>query len=216
MKTSASKSLPVRLVLLSGIAVAAFSVPAQAQDGRYMRNMMTTFGLLPEEKDQIEYRERPTLVVPKETDKLRPPADPKAKTANSQWPVDPDVQEREREKARKQMPAIFATSSAPSEGGRMKVDDLAAGRAAKGSKMGEGAIPRNDKDGVVASIQEMTQDKREMPSYPPGTEPPRRYLTDPPTGLRIPSSQAAIGKRTYDGPAVDSFKEDVWKRTNND
>lgn len=209
-----STSLSLRAAALLGLVVVSMSAPAQAQDGRYMRNFLGTLGVLPEDKDPIEYRERPGLVVPKELDKLRRPEDPNAKTANGQWPVDPDAQERAREKARRQAPAIFSLSSDPNEGGRLGVNDLAAGRAARGAKMGEGAIPRNDRDGVLASVQEMTQGggNSSTPSYPPGTEPPRRYLTDPPTGLRIPSAQAPIGKRTYDNPIEDTFKSDLWKR----
>ena len=209
-----STSLSLRAAAFLGFVVVSMSAPAQAQDGRYMRSMLGSLGVLPEDKDPIEYRERPGLVVPKELDKLRRPEDPNAKTANGQWPVDPDAVERAREKARRQTPAIFSLSSDPNEGGRLGVNDLAAGRTARGTKLGEGAIPRNDKDGVLASIQEMTEfdNKSRTPSYPPGTEPPRRYLTDPPTGLRIPSAQAPVGKRTYDNPLEDTFKSDLWKR----
>lgn len=209
-----STSLSLRAAALLGLVVVSMSAPAQAQDGRYMRNFLGTLGVLPEEKDPIEYRERPGLVVPKELDKLRRPEDPNARTANGQWPVDPDVQERAREKARRQAPAIFSLSSDPNEGGRVNMNDMAAGRTARGTKMGEGAIPRNDKDGVLASIQEMTEGggTARAPSYPPGTEPPRRYLTDPPTGLRMPSAQAPVGKRSYDNPLEDTFKSDLWKR----
>jgi hypothetical protein len=196
-----------------GLVVVSLSAPVQAQDGRYMRGFLGSLGILPEEKEPIEYRERPTLVVPKELDKLRRPEDASAQTANGQWPVDPDAQERAREKARRELPAVFGKGGDGSGGERLSLGELAANRAARGTKMGESAIPRNDKDGVLASVQEMTEgDKRARePSYPPGTEPPRRYLTDPPTGLRIPSAQAEVGKRTYDNPLQDTFKSDLWK-----
>ena len=42
------------------------------------------------------------------------------------------------------------------------------------------------------------------PTYPPGTEPQRRYLTDPPKGLRLPSGDAPI-RRTTEAPAGDPF-----------
>ncbi len=201
---------------LAGLLIVSATAPAYAQDGLLMRNLFGKIGLLPEEKEPIEYRERPSLVVPKQTDKLRPPeeAPPQAR-ANGQWPVDPDVKAREAERARRNQPVASYIRADPNEGGRVSLGEMAAGRSLRGQKMGELGVPFNDKDGVRLSVQEMTAaDKRlNTPSYPPGTEPPRRFLTDPPTGLRIPSAAAPTGSKTRDGPAVDDFKiGDAWKR----
>ncbi len=38
-----------------------------------MRNMLGKLGLFPEEKDPIEYRERPGLVVPRDLNRLPTP-----------------------------------------------------------------------------------------------------------------------------------------------
>jgi hypothetical protein len=201
---------------LAGLVLASALAPAQAQDGLAMRNIFGKIGLLPEEKDPIEYRERPALVVPKNTEKLRQPEPEGAQTkANGQWPVDPDVQDRAREAARRNQPIFAPLKADASEGGRLSLGEMARGRSARGIEMGETGVPRNDKDGVRASIQEMTRldQQTQAPSYPPGTEPPRKYLTDPPTGLRIPSAGAPVGKRTQDDPTVDRFKVDnAWKR----
>lgn len=201
---------------LLGLAVLA-PLPAAAQEGLLMRNMLGKIGLLPEEKEPIEYRERPGLVVPKDLNKLREPEpeDAARRQAAGQWPRDPDVLERERERRRRNMPVLAPIISDPTNGGRLSVNELAAGRSARGSKVGEAASPRNDYDGVRASIDEMrrTGQTASAPSYPPGTEPPRRYLTDPPAGLRIPSAAAPTGRRTTDGPTVDRFKvDDAWRR----
>src|SRR3954451_25350014 len=48
-----------------GAAVLAVSAgDAQAQEGVFMRDLLGTLGVIPEAKPRIEYRERPTLVVP--------------------------------------------------------------------------------------------------------------------------------------------------------
>lgn len=217
MKTNAfSRGFSRSALALLGLVVASAIAPAQAQNGLVMRNIFGKIGLLPEEKDPIEYRERPALVVPKSTEKLRQPEPEGARTkANSQWPVDPDVQERKREQARRNQPIIVPLKSDPSEGGRLSLQEMARGRSARGVEMGESGVPLNDKAGVRLSIQEMTAPNQQAraPSYPPGTEPPRQYLTDPPTGLRIPSAAAPSGKKTTDDPTYDSFKvDDAWKR----
>lgn len=217
MKTTASsRPLTLALLALCGFFAVTTATPVQAQDGLAMRNIFGKLGLLPEEKDPIEYRERPGLVVPKDTGKLRQPEDqPVQARAGGQWPVDPDVEARKREQARRNQPIFIPLKADAAEGGRLKLNELAAGRSARGTQMGETGVPRNDKDGVVASVQEMTAGDKQssIPSYAPGTEPPRKYLTDPPVGLRIPSAGAPAGKRTVDDPTVDRFKVDnAWKR----
>lgn len=209
----------LRPVLMGGfVAFLALSpISASAQEGMLMRNMLGKLGLFPEEKDPIEYRERPGLVVPKDLNRLPTPENEDAakRQANAQWPRDPDVLDRERERQRRNMPILAPLRSDPAEGGRLSVNELAAGRSTRGAKVGEGASPRNDYDGVRAPISEMLAGNRTgtTPTYPPGTEPPRRYLTDPPTGLRIPSANARVGRATSDGPAVDRFKvDDAWRR----
>lgn len=216
MKTIAFPNGLSRAALaLAALVLMSLATPASAQNGLLMRNIFGNLGILPEEKDPIEYRERPGLVVPKELNKLRQPEQEAAARANGQWPVDPDVEERKANEARRKMTVFAPLKADASEGNRVKLDEMARGRSVRGAQMGESGVPRNDTDGVRASIQEMTQKDKlaNGPSYPPGTEPPRRYLTDPPTGLRIPSAAAPAGKKTVDDPTVDRFKvDDAWRR----
>lgn len=215
MKTIAFPNGLSRAALaLAMLALTVLATPASAQNGLLMRNIFGNLGLLPEEKDPIEYRERPSLVVPKELSKLRQPESETTK-ANGQWPVDPDVEERKANEARRKMTVFAPLKADAAEGNRLKLDEMARGRSVRGAQMGESGVPRNDVDGVRASIQEMTQKDKfaNAPSYPPGTEPPRKYLTDPPVGLRIPSAAAPAGKKTVDDPTVDRFKVDnAWRR----
>jgi hypothetical protein len=205
-------TLPAVLALAGGL-VAAW--PAAAQDGAGMRQIFGLIGILPQEKDAIEYRERPALVVPKDRAKLPAPEAAEAHARNGAWPVDPDAVAREKERQRRNAPVAFPTASSPSEGGRLTVRELAAGRSAKAKEPADYSVPRNDKDGVRLDIHQMEAVGKTAaaPSYPPGTEPPRQYLTDPPKGLRIPSANAPVGKKTSDGPIVDLFNDlGAWKR----
>lgn len=198
--------------------VALSPLPAAAQDGLLMRNLFGNLGILPEEKEPIEYRERPGLVVPKDLNKLRTPEaeDAAKRQANGQWPKDPDELARERRREQKKIPIFPNFAAQATEGGRLSVDELARGRTARGTDSRDyTGVPRNDKDGVRLGIQEMTaiNARSQMPSYPPGTEPPRRYLTDPPVGLRIPSAAAPVGRRTTEAPLEDDSRpRDVWRR----
>lgn len=202
-------------LVLGSLGGEALVAPAVAQEGVILRNLIGRLGLLPEEKEPIEYRERPALVVPKNLDSLRAPEPTEGHTKNAQWPKDPDVAARDKERARKNLPVFFPSRNDPTEGGRLSVSDMAAGRAAPGTRIGEAPVSANDKTGVRLSIEEMQQQHQASiaPSYPPGTEPPRRYLTDPPVGLRMPAGTAPAGKLGGDRPVVDNFRPDgAWKR----
>jgi hypothetical protein len=209
-----NRNAPITRAIVASAFLCALSAvsPLVAQEGVIMRNILGKIGLLPEEKDPIEYRERPSLVVPKNLDALRPPEPAEGHTKTAQWPKDPDVIAREKELARRRQPSLFGRND-QDDAKRLSVEELARGRTAQGETVTEGQVPRNDQVGVRLNPQEMEAARRtsSAPSYPPGTEPPRKYLTDPPTGLRLPASTAPT-KRTVDGPEVDRFREDPWKR----
>lgn len=195
-------------------AMTMFALPALAQEGALMRHILGQIGMLPGDRDPIDYNERPGLVVPKDMSKLRAPEAPNAHAKNGNWPVDPDVVERENERKSRSGP-FGTTRNDPLEGGRLSLKELSAGRSVRGATMGESRVLANDKGTIRMSPQEMEAAGKvaSTPSYPPGTEPPRVYLTDPPKGLRLPSANAPVGKRTSDGPIVDAFdKLGAWKK----
>lgn len=207
--------LSLAALLAAGLGMSA-PAPAMAQEGLLLRNIFGKIGLLPEEKDPIDYNERPSLIVPKDATKLRAPEEAGTHASNSQWPVDPDVQERKRELARRNASIITPLKSDASEGGRLSMDELARGRSARGAKIGESVSPVNDKAGVRMNPDEWAAISKQAnaPSYAPGTEPPRRYLTDPPKGLRTFSPDAPI-LRTTEAPAVtgrEDRPDSAWKR----
>ncbi len=182
--------------------------PVAAQEGVGMKNLLMKLGVIPDEDAEVPtYRERPGLVLPKDLNKLPKPEENNAR-ASAQWPVDPDVVAREKARKAREFQVFIPTaanSRDPNEGGTLSLKDMAAGRSKKGAQMGEKTYNYGDKPHML-SPEEMKQTGQmaSEPSYPPGTEPPRRYLTDPPVGSRLPSKNAAIGKRTMDAPYNDN------------
>lgn len=194
----------VRAFALASLVALLPAAPALAQDGIAMRNILGTLGILPRvDKDPIEYRDRPTLVVPKDRTALRQPETDDPQARNPAWPTDPDVQERRREQERRRAPAqqLLSRDQNPVDGTRVGVNDMRAGRATQGSVIGEGPVT-NDKGNIRLSPAEWSRQQQAIqsgPSYPPGTEPPRQYLTDPPKGLRQAASNAPF-ERTREAP----------------
>jgi hypothetical protein len=210
-------NLPVRAFAFAVLMAVLPAAPALAQDGIGMRNILGAIGILPRvDRDPIEYRDRPTLVVPKDRSALRNPESAEAHTQNSAWPVDPDVVERRREQERRRAPAqqLLDRNQNTVDGTRVGMDEIRAGRAQRGAVMGESSF-ENDKAGIRLTPEEWGRQQRASatPTYPPGTEPPRRYLTDPPKGMRQAATGAPI-RRTQENPTgFDNFRpEDTWRR----
>jgi len=90
-----------------GIAL-AFTAPAAAQDllsDAPLKGALTALGIVAPEKDPIEYHERAPLVVPKNMD-LPQPAAAQASARNPNWPTDPDVAAKLKEKAESAQPVV--------------------------------------------------------------------------------------------------------------
>lgn len=208
-----STTIMMQAALLGAALAVLPAVPAFAQDGIAMRQILGSIGLLPRiDREPIEYRDRPTLVVPKDTTALRNPEDPESHAQNPAWPVDPDVVERRKEQARRRAPAPELVGGQSVDGRRVSMDEIRSGRAPVGAQMTEGSWG-NDRSGIRMSPAEWAAGTpANTPSYAPGTEPPRRYLTDPPKGLRQAAAGAPI-KRTQETPVVDNNRpEDTWRR----
>ena len=89
------------LLLAGGLVLAA--QPALAQEGMLFKNLMEgVIGGRP--GDDIEYRQRPPLVVPPNSTLPRPQAP--ASTRNAAWPNDPDVAARRAEAEASRVPVF--------------------------------------------------------------------------------------------------------------
>lgn len=209
-----STTLMLRAALVGAALTVLPAVPTFAQDGIAMRQILGSIGLLPRiDREPIEYRDRPTLVVPKDTTALRNPEDAEAHERNPSWPVDPDVTERRKEQARRRAPAPELLAGQSVDGRRVSMDEIRAGRAPVGAQMTEGTWG-NDKTGIRLSPSEWAAGTpANAPSYPPGTEPPRRYLTDPPKGLRQAAAGAPMNRTQEQPQGFDNFRPDnTWRR----
>lgn len=192
----------------------AFITSSYAQEGVFMRQFLGQIGLLPEEKDPIDYKERPALVVPKDTTKLRPPEQAGAHTKSAQWPVDPHVAERKKAEERRKATPSFPSRNDPSEGGRLSPEQMGVSRLPKGQKAVNEAGERiNNKDDGLLPLEKMldktsTEQRQRIAA---GVEPPREFLTDPPKGLRLPDASAPI-KRTTEAPI--DLEDKAFRRPN--
>ena len=61
-----------------------------------IKNLLGNMGVIPKDKDPIQYRERAPLVLPPKLDLPAPAAAEGFASANPQWPKDPDVAAKKR------------------------------------------------------------------------------------------------------------------------
>ncbi len=192
--------------ILSGSAIlfATMSVatPASAQLGDIIDGI--GFG---KEKEPIEYRERAPLVVPPSYT-LRPPEEKAPGDRVANWPKDPDVA---RAKAKAEDDRRPRATSNETGGPKLSVDELRAGRVAGANVGGPDQYDRAKPNSYgwmnPDVIQEqgrsfvgLTQDK----PLRPGEEPKRRFLTDPPKGVRAAAAGApVVATRDKAGPSLD-------------
>lgn len=167
--------------------------PAQAQFDP-VDEVLETMGLKSRQREQIDYRERPPLVVPPKTGALRPP-EQAASERNARWPQDPDVNARKRRAAEGRVPNGIASEQDPSQGGLVREGEgrkrnAYAGVPTRGgaSAGGEGSNPAtmltpSQVGQILASSSETAK--------PSGVEPDRQYLTEPPKGYRRAAAGAA-------------------------
>jgi hypothetical protein len=183
---------------LAALACGAFllaGAPAQAQSGGVFDSMLGLLGLKSDEQPNIEYRERAPLVVPPQI-KLRTP-EPPAAARTAAWPNDPDVARRAAEEKYRKTPMGERPDRKYLEGELRKPGDIPGGRT-------YGKTPTEPRpfvvEGSLAESGWVSPDKlramgpkaQEQSVLVAGEEPPRRYLTDPPAGMRVPSGKAPL------------------------
>jgi hypothetical protein len=179
------------LLLAGGLVLAA--QPALAQEGMLFKNLMEgVIGGRP--GDDIEYRQRPPLVVPPNSTLPRPQAP--ASTRNAAWPNDPDVAARRAEAEGARSPFRSDPNLGSSPG--LSQAELRRGRTSRDTGRPVVAEEQNNYNNQIAPIQigrelaaRRNQEMADQLVY--GQEPPRRTLSDPPVGYRKPAGTAPIG-----------------------
>jgi len=185
-----------RIVALAGIGLLASVVSASAQEGVFMRDVLSSMGLVPAERPQIEYRERPPLVVPPNPT-LRTPAAPNAVEAGGQWPADQDVVRERRRQREAGIPETERERRRMNDNNpRLSIDEVRSGRN-PGAGSSRAPEPHRSDSGREASgwvSPDILRAQGTVPeqTYVSGVEPERRSLTEPPSGLRRPDPRAPM------------------------
>ena len=204
-------------LLFSGLV--AGSAPARAFDDKpsTFDPLLNVIGLGKdnEEKPQIDYRERPKLVVPKGAD--LPPPQTSAGQRAANWPQDPDIVRRRQAAAAERAPRAININKNPV----LTNDEIQQGRSNAPATAQElcdvrnagvpdcGALTPADKLKQVFSLGSNAN----TDTLKPGVEPPREYLTEPPAGYRTGVSAvkdtARAPNRSYESPSAGDYARGV-------
>jgi hypothetical protein len=199
--------------LVAGIVAGA---PANAQTG-VMGSVMSTLGLRDDTKPEIDYRERAPLVVPPKME-LRRPQQSVAKT-NPSWPTDPDVVRKRKEDKERRIPRTEQYSyRMGGDKTTLSIDEMRAGRVAGAGIPTSPQSPFDDPQRAERFDPNLQKQLREgskatgRNTLVAGEEPDRRFLTDPPPGLRKPSENGslAIPGRSFEPKASDNDEASPW------
>jgi hypothetical protein len=194
---SMMRSLTSKAALLVAAALAGSTVAgaARAEEGVFMKNLLGDLGVIDTEKEPINYRERAPLVVPPQYE-LPPPMAP-AGVRNSACPDDPEVAKKRAAAAERLKPVPFPNDNQVSQGARMTRDELArgprgSGRDAPGPRevYGDGRLSTWVDPDKLGGVKPEESDKKDKLAY--GQEPERGSLLEPPTGYRMPASNAPL------------------------
>lgn len=166
---------------------------ASAQEGTLFLNLMRGMGV-GGERDAIDYRERPPLVVPPSSQLPRPQAPVAERTAA--WPNDPDVARRRAEAAAARIPN--ADNEKFRNNPLLSQQELRRGRTDRRTGAPIVAEDHNNYNNQIAPIRigrelAARQSAEDLAALQYGTEPPRRTLSEPPVGYRRPAGTAPMG-----------------------
>jgi hypothetical protein len=190
---AAAKAL---FLAFAGMALAGFAgaAPARAQEDTNPLNSVLGFVGMQSDKDKetIDYRARPPIVVPPKMDL---PA-PKEAARDPSWPTDPDVEKQRRaalDSRQRVRPAPYSVSEpdSPREASDLPSDGPNECEASAGTPFclyGPWKVLQS----VIGGFQPEV-------AVQPGEEPSRKYLTEPPPGYR---SATAVAKP--DAPKAES------------
>ena len=190
---------------ITGISIAALAVsfcmgvtsPAFANDDGQeglLDSLLGAAGLGSKVDPEIDYRDHPPLVLPPKM-ALRQPV-PAAAQRSAAWPKDPDVARRAREAAAAGLPAKQLSTrelARPST-----KEELLAGRASPAAVTEP--VPttcagsrRRDCNWIPPDVlRSQGVLKTQAAAVTVGTEPDRRYLTEPPVGYRKVTKAVAV------------------------
>jgi hypothetical protein len=180
-----------RLLLAGGLLLAAS--PAFAQEGMLFKNLME--GVIGKRGgDDIEYRERPPLVVPPGSALPRPQEPASARTAA--WPNDPDVARRREAAENRILP--FTESEKTRNNAWLNQTELRRGPAPRAAGRPVVVEELSNSNNQIEPIRRAKEEaarrgQEDLAQLNYGSEPPRRLLSEPPVGYRRPAGSAPVG-----------------------
>jgi len=190
------QGLVLALVIAGGLGGCASSDGVPIAVGRFDENptlkTLSGVGLVGSKKESIDYRPRSPLVLPQKFE-LRDPETATAEVSNPAWPKDADASRRRMAQdmeARALEEDRRGRGSTEGKSVLLSAEEMKQGRRddLPGSAPG---ISRSDRDGTTLLPSEYQQKKsperveeERLAALTP--EPPRKYLTEPPTGYRAP------------------------------
>jgi hypothetical protein len=180
-----------RVLLAGGLLLAAS--PAFAQEGLLFKNIME--GVIGKRGgEDIEYRERPPLVVPPGSALPRPQEPASARTAA--WPNDPDVARRREAAEARILP--FTESEKTRNNPWLNQTELRRGPAARAAGRPVVVEELSNSNNQIEPIRRAKEEaarrgQEDLAQLNYGSEPPRRLLTEPPVGYRRPAGSAPVG-----------------------
>jgi hypothetical protein len=163
---------------------------ASAQEGTAFRGILGAIGVLEPERDPIDYRARAPLVVPPSA-KLPSPRDSGAAN-NPQWPNDPNVAARRAARADALLPATEREKYNSDK--RLSQDELRQGRTEASRVQQPAPLPYSSNtysqqiEPIIIGRQLAAErNARDETAASLGAPPERKYLHEPPNGLRRPA-----------------------------
>ena len=197
----------------------ASAVPARAFDDRpsTFDPLLNVVGLGKdnEDKPDIDFRERPKLVVPKSNDLPPPAAGGSGRAAN--WPQDQEVVRRRAAAAAERAPRVISPNTNPI----LDHDELMRGRSNEAETSPELCPVRN---GGIPDCSALTPTEKLKKVFSlgsnenkdvvkPGAEPTREYLTEPPPGYRKATTETQYKNsgpvRSYEAPSAGDYARGV-------
>jgi hypothetical protein len=178
-------------LVTASLAAAALTTTARAEEGELVKSLLGAIGVIPEDKEAIDYRERAPLVLPPRMELREPAAPGSVQARNPQWPNDPDVIARKRRTAEDSLPVTETDQyRMNSKNSRLTVDEMRAGRHAGAALPTAPQAPRTDSSWVNPDVLR-AQHAQSRSAQPAGDNTSgRRSLTEPPSAYR----QSATGQ----------------------
>ncbi len=173
---------------------------AVAQEAEIIQSVLGAIGIGGKKvEDDIDYRARPSLVLPPKI-ALPPPQAPGA-NRTAAWPQDPDVVKRRKDLEAARVPSTGRNN----ENDRLSKEELLQGRVAAKPAQSNQPVNPHCGDNTPSCLYvpwdqlaaKKVDDTKELVA---GKEPDRALLTEPPKGYRLPTKAV---KATSEAPVRD-------------